>query len=109
MIDKISKMDEINNLDARKFEVSQEGLIPKTNNKGKIVKESMDVAQGKLILGLNVPLENENMKYAALIYNNILGGSAMRSLRTATKSSPPSPQLEKACAQHQGPNTAKNK
>lgn len=76
MIDKISKMDEINNLDARKFEVSQEGLIPKTNNKGKIVKESMDVAQGKLILGLNVPLENENMKYAALIYNNILGGSA---------------------------------
>ena len=33
----------------------------------------------------------------------------MRSLRTATKSSPRSPQLEKACAQKRRPNAAKNK
>ena len=33
----------------------------------------------------------------------------MRSLRTATKSSPRSPQLEKACAQQQRPSAAKNK
>ena len=33
----------------------------------------------------------------------------MRSLRTATKSSPRSPQLEKAHARQQRPNTAKNK
>ena len=34
--------------------------------------------------------------------------TAMRSLCTATKSSPHSPQLEKAHAQQQRPNTAKN-
>ena len=33
--------------------------------------------------------------------------TTMRSLPTATKSSPRFPQLEKACAQHQRPNTAK--
>ena len=35
--------------------------------------------------------------------------TAMRSLRTTTKSSPRSPQLEKACTQQRRPNTAKNK
>ena len=35
--------------------------------------------------------------------------AAMRSLRTAIKSSPRSPQLEKAHVQQQRPNTAKNK
>ena len=33
----------------------------------------------------------------------------MKSVRTATKSSPRSPQLEKARAQQQRPNAAKNK
>ena len=33
----------------------------------------------------------------------------MRSPRTATKSSPRSPQLEKACTQQRRPNAAKNK
>ena len=36
-------------------------------------------------------------------------GTAMRSPRTAMKSSPRSPQLEKARAQQRGPNTAKDK
>ena len=35
--------------------------------------------------------------------------TAMRSLHTATKSSPRSPQLEKACGQQWRPNAAKNK
>ena len=35
--------------------------------------------------------------------------TAMRRLHTTTKSSPRSPQLEKACAQQQRPNAAKNK
>ena len=49
-------------------------VIPQNN--GQEVQESMDVTQGKLILGLNVKLENEDMQYDALIYNSILGGSA---------------------------------
>lgn len=41
-----------------------------------VVKESMDVTQGKLILGLDVNIEQEDLKYDTLIYNSILGGSA---------------------------------
>lgn len=43
--------------------------------KEKIVTESMEVTQGKLILGLDVCLDQEDLKYDALIYNSILGGS----------------------------------
>ena len=41
-----------------------------------IVTESMDVSQGKLILGLDVNINNEDLRYNTLIYNSILGGTA---------------------------------
>lgn len=41
-----------------------------------IVTESMEVTQGKLVLGLDVDIENEDLKYHVLVYNSILGGSA---------------------------------
>ncbi len=55
--------------------------IPKELNKNlmekeKVVTESMEVTQGKLILGLDVHLEKEDLRYDTLIYNSILGGSA---------------------------------
>lgn len=42
----------------------------------KITSESMEVAQGKLIIGLDIDIEKEEQKYAVMVYNNILGGSA---------------------------------
>lgn len=56
-------------------------VIPKEWNKvlpekEKVVTESMEVTQGKLILGLNVCLDKEELRYDALVYNSILGGSA---------------------------------
>ena len=36
----------------------------------------MDVTQGKLLLGLDVNIDDEKLKYDTLIYNSILGGSA---------------------------------
>ena len=36
----------------------------------------IEVTQGKLILGLDVDLEKEELKYDTLVYNSILGGSA---------------------------------
>ena len=42
----------------------------------KVVEESMEVAQGKLVLGLNINIDDEEQKYAAIIYNAILGGTA---------------------------------
>ena len=56
----------VNNLEARKKEKVQE----------KVVQESMDVAQGKLILGMDILEENEQDKYIALVYNAILGGTS---------------------------------
>ena len=47
-----------------------------TNQKENVVTESMEVTQGKLVLGLDINLENEDQKYDALLYNSILGGTA---------------------------------
>ena len=46
------------------------------STKENIVTESMDVTQGKLLLGLDVDIDNEDLKYDTLIYNSILGGTA---------------------------------
>lgn len=55
----------INNKENRKKEEKQE----------QEVSDSMDVNQGKLIIGLDVLQENDNDKYTALVYNAILGGT----------------------------------
>ena len=36
----------------------------------------MEVTQGKLILGLDLDINDENLRYDVMIYNSILGGSA---------------------------------
>ena len=54
----------INNKESRKKETKQT----------QEVFESMDINQGKLILGLEILEENDLDKYTALIYNAILGG-----------------------------------
>lgn len=56
-------------------------VVPRELNKQlpakeNVVTESMEVTQGKLILGLNVCLDKEDLRYDTLIYNTILGGSA---------------------------------
>ena len=40
------------------------------------VIEEMDVTQGKIVIGLDLNLENEEQRYDALVYNAILGGTA---------------------------------
>ena len=50
----------------------------KTEN---IVTENLDVVQGKLIIGLDIlfneeDIKNPNIKYQTILYNSILGGSA---------------------------------
>ena len=67
----------IKNLNARKANY----IKPEIQNKEKVEKEnvvidSMEVTQGKLILGLDVDIDNEEQKYDVLIYNSILGGTA---------------------------------
>lgn len=49
-------------------------------NNEKLVEEKMEIAQGKLVIGMDLKLENDNYKYAAQVYNTILGGSASSKL-----------------------------
>lgn len=55
-------------------------ILPQLGDKERIeervVTENMDVTQGKLILGLDVNIDDEKLKYDTLIYNSILGGTA---------------------------------
>lgn len=71
----------INNENIQKL--NQRDAIYVINNKGNRIKdvkqeqeisESMDVNQGKLIIGLDILEENDKDKYTALVYNAILGG-----------------------------------
>lgn len=53
----------------------------KEEKEERTVTESMDVSQGKIVMGLDIifneeDLKDENLKYQAMVYNSILGGSA---------------------------------
>ena len=54
--------------------------INKVENKEEVqeneVIEEMDVTQGKLTIGLDLHLDDEEQKYDAMLYNAILGGTA---------------------------------
>lgn len=42
----------------------------------KTIEESMEVSQGKLILGLDVLAQGKNLSYSTMVYNTILGSGA---------------------------------
>ena len=72
----IKENENIKNLQERKPSYVMPKLTTKNAEKENVVTESMDVTQGKLVLGLDIKLENEKQKYDALLYNSILGGTA---------------------------------
>lgn len=76
-VENIVKHDEnIIKLLDRNAEYTVPKLESKQEKQEEIVTESMDVTQGKLLLGLDVNIDDEKLKYDTLIYNSILGGSA---------------------------------
>lgn len=73
----IKENEEIKKLEDRTPNYVKSSEKNKNENKEiKKVEEKMDVTQGKLIIGLDLKLENEKSRYDSLIYNSILGGSA---------------------------------
>ena len=78
--EKIENNPEIKLLKSRKPDFVKPSLEVTANNNGQVINDSMDVAQGKLILGLNVNLDNEDEQYDAMIYNLVLGGTASSKL-----------------------------
>ena len=76
-VENIVKQDEnIVKLQDRNADYVVPKLELKQEKQEEIVTESMDVTQGKLLLGLDVNINDEKQKYDTLIYNSILGGSA---------------------------------
>lgn len=76
VIDIVKKDENIEKLQERNADYVVPTLEQKQEEQEKIVTESMDVTQGKLLLGLDVNIDDEKLKYGTLIYNSILGGSA---------------------------------
>lgn len=68
--------ENIKKLSDRNPEFIKMQLDSKKEVKENTVIENMDVTQGKLIIGLDVDINDEELKYDALLYNSILGGSA---------------------------------
>ena len=74
----IEKRLQENNIEPRNAEyvINNEMTEKKQKSETKTVEESMDVTQGKLVLGLQIDDNNKNSRFAASVYNAILGGGA---------------------------------
>ena len=75
-IDLVVQNSNIQKLNERIPIYNKTSLEQKDKKEENIVTESMEVTQGKLIIGLDVNLKEEKEKYYALMYNSILGGTA---------------------------------
>ncbi len=76
IIEEIKDNENIKKLQDREPKYEPHKIEDIEQKEEKIVKESMDVTQGKLVIGLNINIDNEKDKYIVLMFNNILGGSA---------------------------------
>lgn len=72
----IEQNENIKKLQEREGKYNIPITLEKETKEEKIVTESMDVAQGKLVIGLDVNLGDPSLRYDTLIYNGILGGTA---------------------------------
>ena len=78
--DIVEKNENIQKLKERQANYAEPVIVKKVQNEEKIVTESLDVAQGKLVLGLDIDIDNDDEKYDILAYNDILGGTATSKL-----------------------------
>ena len=75
----IQENEIINSLKSRTPNYITHGSVSNINDE-KIIQEKMDVTQGKIVIGMDLNLQNDEEKYAAQVYNTILGGSASSKL-----------------------------
>lgn len=78
IINELKENEIIKTLNERQplYNVNKENDLKEKVEEPKIVNESMQITQGKLILGLDVLDNKKETKYATSVYNVILGGSA---------------------------------
>ncbi len=78
--DIIKQNNQIRKLNDRKPQYISSGQRPESKENINEVTESMQITQGKLVLGLEVQTNDLEEKYVALVYNAILGGGASSKL-----------------------------
>ena len=71
----IKENKDIEKLEERDFKIQTNDEKEEIQEPRKI-EESMDVTQGKLVIGLDVLLKKENISYITMVYNTILGVGA---------------------------------
>ena len=72
----IKNNENIQKLSDRELQYILNKIERKEKVEEKEIIEEMDVTQGKIVIGLDLHLENENQMYDTVVYNAILGGSA---------------------------------
>ena len=72
----IKNNENIIKLKDREPQYNKPEIIAKKSEKENDVQESMDVTQGKLIIGMDLDIDDDNLRFDVMIYNSIFGGSA---------------------------------
>lgn len=72
----IKNNENIIKLKDREPQYNEHEIIAKRTEKENDVQESMDVTQGKLIIGMDLDIADDNLRFDVMIYNSIFGGSA---------------------------------
>ena len=72
----IKQNGNIEKLQERKPDFKEFELTKKEKEEAKEIQESMEITQGKLIIGLDVNILDKDARYKIMIYNSLLGGSA---------------------------------
>lgn len=72
----IKSNENIIKLKDREPQYNEPEIIAKKSENENDVQESMDVTQGKLIIGMDLDINDDNLRFDVMIYNSIFGGSA---------------------------------
>ena len=75
ILETLKNDENIEKLNARNFEIETQEHKEKIQGIRK-VEDKMNVTQGKLVIGLDILEENENINYITMVYNTILGVGA---------------------------------
>ena len=70
----VKSNDNIKKLQERNIELKNEEK--EITKEEKIVEESMDITQGKLVIGMDIDSNIDNLNYISMCYNTILGSGA---------------------------------
>lgn len=76
----LKENESIKALNPRKANYVKTNIESKEKVEENTISESMDVTQGKLIIGMDVNIKDEQEKYIVSVYNALLGGSATSKL-----------------------------